>query len=73
MTTRSEYLRDLSYKIAEFSSIVTEPAALSRMTPMELENLLDEASNAIMEESDLHKRKEISLRQKFALWLLKHS
>lgn len=73
MTTRSEYLRDLSYKLAEFSSIVTDPAALSRTTPMELQNMLSEASMAIMEESHLHKKKEISLRQKFALWLLKHS
>lgn len=73
MTTRSEYLRDISYKLAEFSSIVNDPAALSRMTPMELENLLDEASRVMMEESHLHKRKEISIRQKFALWLLKHS
>lgn len=73
MTTRSEYLRDISYKLAEWSSVVNDREALSRKTPMELENLLDEASKVMMEESHLHKRKEISIRQKFALWLLKHS
>lgn len=73
MTTRSECLRDISYKLAEWSSVVNDRDALSRKNPMELENLLDEASRIMMEESHLHKKKEISIRQKFALWLLKHS
>lgn len=73
MTTRSEYLRDISYKLAELSSVIMDMDALSRKTPMELANPLDEASRAMMEESILHKRKEISIRQKFTLWLLKHS
>lgn len=73
MTTRSEYLRDISYKLAELSSVIMDMEALSRKTPMELANLLDEVSKVMMEESHIHKRKEISIRQKFALWLLKHS
>lgn len=73
MKTRSEYLRDISYKLAELSSVIMDMEALSRKTPMELANLLDEASEVMMEESHLHKRKEISIRHKFALWILKHS